>query len=75
MNEEKLKEFYNDKGMQIAVLDFVYQTINEEALRRVYNGGDTSKISEAKELIELSFKNLKDKFTPEVKRKVAPKGV
>lgn len=62
MQRGKLKEFYDDKAMQNAWAEFIIEVLNAEALKKVYEGEDTSAVREARNIIEKSFGQLADNF-------------
>jgi hypothetical protein len=64
-----LKAFFEDKAAQRAWADFILNELNEEALKRVYKGGDTAAVKEAHDIISTSFRKLAELFTPKKKEK------
>jgi hypothetical protein len=70
-----LKAFFQDKPTQEAWANFIIETLNEDALQRIYNGEDTSAVKEAREIIEKSFKRLAELCTPKRERKPRERGV
>jgi len=75
MDRDKLKELYNDKAMQDAWSEFIMEVLNVEALKRVYNGGDTTAVKETREIIKKSFIQLKENFEPKETREVTNKAL
>jgi hypothetical protein len=70
-----LKDFYDDKQLQKDWAAFMIETLEEEALARVYAGKDTTAVKEAHDIITKSFKRLNDLFTPKRKRTVTNRAV
>jgi hypothetical protein len=68
MDLQILKAFFEDKAAQLAWSEFILNELNEEALRRVYKGQDTTAIKEAHDIVSKSFKKLNELFTPQKKR-------
>lgn len=50
-----LRIFQGDATTKEALIDFLYQSIDREALTRMYNGEDVSHIKDAKYLITKCF--------------------
>jgi hypothetical protein len=67
MSRVHLKEFFENKAMMKAWADFIIETLNEEALERVYKGKETAAIKEAHTIISKSFKELAELFTEKPK--------
>lgn len=70
-----LKAFFEDKEAQKAWAEFILNTLNEEALKRVYRGEDTAAVKEAHDIISASFKKLSELFTPKKPRKPRERAV
>jgi hypothetical protein len=62
-----LKAFFHDKEAQKEWAEFIMETLNEEALLRVYGGKDTGDLKEARNIISKSFRRLNELFTPKAK--------
>jgi len=69
-----LKEFHADKHTQAELKAFINQSLDEEALKRVYAGKDTAAVKEARKLIESAFKKLDELFTPKPKPREKNRG-
>lgn len=69
-----LKAFFDDKAIQRAWAQFIIDYLNEEALRRVYAREDTAALAEASDIIQGSFKKLKELCTPKQERKPSTRG-
>lgn len=63
-----LKQFYDNQPLKEAWAQFIIETLNDEALRRVYAGRDTSALKEASDIITKSFAQLNEQFAPKKKR-------
>jgi hypothetical protein len=62
-----LKRFHTDKEMMLAWSEFILETLNEEAIARVYKRKDTTAIPEVRDIIAKSFKKLDELFTEKKK--------
>jgi hypothetical protein len=71
----QLKAFFEDKQVQKEWAAFIMETLNEEALLRVYAGKDTAALKEARNIIAKSFRRLNELFTPKRKPKPATRSV
>lgn len=69
MNENKLKDFYSDKAMQESWVAFVMNTLEQEAMMRIWRGEDVSGIKLAREILEKCFQKLDEKFETKKPRK------
>lgn len=70
-----LKQFFENKSAQKEWADFIIETLNQEALERVYKGQDTTAIKEAHHIIAKSFKKLNELFTPKPRRSAKRRAV
>jgi hypothetical protein len=64
----KLKQFYDDKALQLEWANFITQTLDEEVLLRTYAGKDTTGYKQARDIIAKSFGKLNDMFKPKPKQ-------
>ena len=65
-----LNNFYNDSHTREAVKEFLLKNLNDLALERVYNKGNTEAIADAREVIENSFTELRELFEKKKDREV-----
>ena len=63
MNEELLKQFFQQEHMRVEVYKFFKQTLDEIALERVYNGTETKGIADAKAVLVKAESKLQNMFT------------
>jgi hypothetical protein len=70
-----LRAFFQDKQAQLEWAEFVKAILDDEALKRVYAGKDTSALKEARDIIDRSFKELKDLCTPKEKKRTVDRAV
>jgi hypothetical protein len=70
-----LKAFFEDKAAQKEWAEFIMDTLNEEALLRVYSGKNTDALKEARDIISKSFKKLNELFTPKPNQRPKPGAV
>ena len=63
MDQELLKQFYQQEHLRLEVYRFFKQTLDEIALERVYKGGDTAGIKDAKEVLVKAETKLANMFT------------
>jgi len=59
---DTLIQFQGDDTTKLALLDFLYSYIDQEGLRRMYEGEDVSHIKDAKDLIDGAFTKLKQDY-------------
>jgi hypothetical protein len=60
--ENLLRQFDGDVHTKEALMSFIETCIEDEALRRMYNGEDVSHIKDAHALIEKAFEVLNDQY-------------
>lgn len=59
-----LNQFQNDEHIREAVKSFFLEQLDKVALNRVYNKESTEGIADAKEVIENSFVELQELYSP-----------
>lgn len=64
MDNELLKQFYQQEHLRVAVYQFFKQVLDEIALERVYRGQETAGIKDAKEVLVRAESALQSKFAP-----------
>jgi hypothetical protein len=69
MNEELLKQFFQQEHMRVEVYRFFKQVLDEMALDRVYKGEDIGGIKDAKEVLVKAETELQKMFTVRQKQK------
>jgi hypothetical protein len=57
-----LQKFNGDTHTKEALIEFMSDTIDREALSRMYEGKDVSHIKDAKELLIKCFQDLEEEF-------------
>ena len=65
-----LQEFYNDKETSDNVKNYLVQTLEEIAVKRVFAKEGTEGLADAKEVIETAFANMEMMFAKKVDPKV-----
>lgn len=58
MKDDILRRFNGDISTKEALIDFLMEVINDEALEKMYKGDDVSHIKDAKNLIDKAFQQL-----------------
>lgn len=53
-----LRQFQGDATTKEALIDFLYKSIDREALTRMYKGEDVSHIKDARDLVTKCFDDL-----------------
>jgi len=62
MRHDNLSRFYNDEHTREDVESYIFETLDELALEKVYDKEDTQGIADAKEAITNVFIKLGDKY-------------
>jgi hypothetical protein len=62
MNDQLLLQFQRDEHIRNEVIDFINSFIDDEAIKRVYERKDVSSVADAKELVNLAFQDLSNKY-------------
>lgn len=57
-----LRQFNGDIGTKEALKEFVITVIEDEVIKRVFEGKDASHCKDAKELIDRAFDELENKY-------------
>lgn len=57
-----LRQFNGDVGTKDTFKEFMVAVIEDEAIKRIYEGKDVSHIKDAKELVERTFEELDIKY-------------
>lgn len=63
MDDQLLKQFYDQEHMRVEVYKFFKQTLDEIGLERMYKGEETNGMKLAKEVLIKAEDKLKNKFT------------
>lgn len=71
--ETFLNKFHNDEYTREAVKSFLFEQLDKVALERVYNKESTEGIADAKQVIENSFTELKELYSPNKKVEIVNK--
>jgi len=69
MDDQLLKQFYDQEHMRVEVYKFFKQTLDEIGLERMYKGEDTNGMKLAKEVLIKAEDKLKGKFTTRIATK------
>jgi hypothetical protein len=64
-----LEKFYRDKEMRETVRAYLLQYLERRAVELVFQGKDTSGITQAKSTLDEAFENLETEFAPKAKPK------
>lgn len=65
---ERLRQFNGDVATKEALLGFIIDFINEEALKKMYAKQDVSHIGDAFSLINGAFESLETKYGIQIKQ-------
>lgn len=57
-----LQRFNADKHLKDALIAYIHDVIDDEALKRMYAGEDVSHIKDARDLIDKAFSDLEEEF-------------
>lgn len=65
---KSLLEFHNDKETKENVKNFLFQVLEKETIKRVFDREDVSGLADAREVIEKAFEEMDVMFAPKIER-------